>query len=328
MSFSGKKPFGWHGNNDGNHASEGPRSTLRSSQTFSAQSRRFFGFAPLSEEKVLISLKARLENPKPMSLAPKMRKQSKRLLPSVGSSSPSGSSFHAERRSNTCSPSASVLKSRQSPTRSFSCNHDFSPYSSPTRVSSNATSIQSHKPCKFVEYLGGVPDLVQLKSHSDLLDDGTLPGIFPDLHRLLTSNTSCRDGLSDSRNRVNGSSALNHDFSESRSSRRIRFDDNVQRIFSDYRPPSSSNCTDLSTVYIIEDVDSSESSEDDDAENDFDYDPDKERLVLALRLGVLPDHPDFLWIVDECILESSKDPWQLCFNKKSVMFHNRRTGEV
>jgi len=82
----------------------------------------------------------------------------------------------------------------------------------------------------------------------------------------------------------------------------------------------------MSAVYIVEDVDSSGSS--DDVDDNFEYNPDRERSMLACRLGILPDHSDLLWIVDECILESSKDPWQLCFKKNSVMYHNRRTGEV
>ena len=114
--------------------------------------------------------------------------------------------------------------------------------------------------------------------------------------------------------------------SDLKNNRRIRFDDNVQRIASDNRPISSSNGTELSAVYIVEDVDSSGSS--DDVDDTFEYNPDRERSMLACRLGILPDHSDLLWIVDECILESSKDPWQLCFKKSKVMYHNRRTGEV
>jgi hypothetical protein len=324
MSFSGKKPFGWHANNNGSHVSDGPRSNSRSSRTFSAQSRRFFGFAPLPEEQVLTSLKARLENSKPSSPAPKARVQRKRLLPSV-------TSPHSDSRLNTNAQSTSPSKSRLSPSRSFPSS--FSPYSSPTRCHGNSSSLNSSKSMKSNEYLGGISDLVQLKSHSDVLSDSAFPAVFPDLHRLLTSSTTLRDGRSSSKFSTHGQQSyvaqdVGSYASNSRNSRRIRFDDNVQRIVSDYRPPSSSNCTDLSTVYIIEDIDSSESSEKYDSDDNFDYDPERERSTLACRLGVLPDHSDLLWIVDECIMESSKDPWQLCFSKNSVIYHNRKTGEV
>jgi hypothetical protein len=324
MSFSGKKPFGWHANNNGSHASDGPRSNSRSSRTFSAQSRRFFGFAPLPEEQVLTSLKARLENSKPSSPAPKARIQRKRLLPSVASP-------HSDSRLNTNSLSTSSSKSRLSPSRAFPSS--FSPYSSPTRCHGNSSLLHSSKSMKSNEYLGGISDLVQLKSHSDVLSDSAFPAVFPDLHRMMTSSTTLRDGRSESKFSTHGQQIyVDQDagfiLSDSRNSRRIRFDDNVQRIVSDYRPPSSSNCTDQSTVYIIEDIDSSESSEKYDSDDNFDYDPERERSVLACRLGVLPDHGDLLWIVDECIMESSKDPWQLCFSKNSIIYHNRRTGEV
>jgi hypothetical protein len=177
------------------------------------------------------------------------------------------------------------------------------------------------------QYLGGVPDLVQFKSRN-ILEDRDFPAAFPEYHRLLTSNALLpRDGRRNSGNGHRNSCA--HDveyFVDSRSHRRIRFDDNVQRIASDNRPISSSNGTEMSAVYIVEDVDSSGSS--DDVDDNFEYNPDRERSMLACRLGILPDHSDLLWIVDECILESSKDPWQLCFKKNSVMYHNRRTGEV
>ena len=343
MSFSGKKPFGWNSKETtSHHAGEGSKSRLNATQTFSAQSRRFFGFAPLPEEKVLISLKSRLENSKLVSCdrmigqaTPKLRKQMKHVLPRITTRSPA--SF-PERRLNTGSPSSvrrlntgspSSVKSRMSPLRSLSSNFDFSPYSSPTRTINNGVPVQSPKPI-FNEYLGGIPDLVQLKSQSNLLDDREFPSTFPILHRLLTSNTSLREDAVSLTKEQQRTQYLDVDYfaNDSRNNRRIRFDDNVQRIASDCRPPSSSNGTDLSTVYIIEDVDSSESSEKDDEDDDFEYDPDRERSILACRLGVLPNHPDLMWIVDECILESSKDPWQLGFNKKSVIYHNRRTGEV
>jgi hypothetical protein len=333
MSFSGKKPFGWHGHETASPANKGSKSRLSSKQTFSAQSRRFFGFAPLPEEQVLMSLKTRLANEKPVSsrtiseTAPKARTQIKRVLPRICSRSPASS----DSRLNTGSYAASA-KSRLSPLRSLSSNFDFSPYSSPTRISNNTAQIQSPNPI-FNEYLGGIPDLVQLKSQSNLLDDRQFPSAFPILHRLLTSNTPFREGQKDvkcSSQEKQRSAYIDIDYFsiDSRNNRRIRFDDNVQRIASDCRPPSSSNGTDLSTVYIIEDVDSSGSSNEDGENENFEYNPDKERSMLAFRLGVLPKHPDLMWIVDECILESSKDPWQLCFNKKRVIYHNRRTGEV
>jgi hypothetical protein len=329
MSFSGKKTFGWHVKSKLIQENEVHRSKSRTSQTFSAQSRRFFGFAPLPEEKVITSLKARLENQKPVSFIPKARIPNRRLLPDILNSSQSYPSSRAESRLHTSSPNASSLKSRLSPLRSFSTSFDFSPYSSPTRPANNLSLMHSPKTSKSNEYLGGVPDLVQLKSHGDLLDDPVYSAVFPGWHRLLTSNSSVRKGRSESNmwdDDQQSSLDLSRYACDSRNNRRIRFDDHVQNIDCEYRPPSSSNCTDLSTVYIIEDVESSECSDQDDA--DFDYRPDVERSVLAHRLGVLPDHPDLLWIVDECILESSKDPWQPCFNKKTIIYHNRKTGEM
>jgi hypothetical protein len=335
MSFSGKKPFGWHVHETVNPTNEGSKTRSYSKQTFSAQSRRFFGFAPLPEEKVLLSLKARLTNEKQVSsriaceVVPKTRIQSKRVLPRISARSPASFS---EGRLHTGSLNGSSAKSRLSPLRSFSNNFDFSPYSSPTRTNNNSGQILSPNPI-FNEYLGGIPDLVQLKSQSNVLDDRAFPSTFPTLHRLLTSNTPFREGLVDARSfsqERQRAAYLDVEYfaNDSRSNRRIRFDDNVQRIASVYRPPSSSNGTDLSTVYIIEDVDSSGSSEIDNEDDNFEYDPDRERSMLAFRLHVLPDHPDLMWIVDECIQESSKDPWQLCLHKKSVIYHNRRTGEV
>ncbi len=331
MSFSGKKSFGWHVKSKPSQENEGRRSNSRASQTFSAQSRRFFGFAPLPEEKVITSLKTRLENHKPLSFAPKARIPNRRLLPNIPTLSHSGPSSRAESRLHTSSPSGSSLKSRLSPLRSFSTSFDFSPYSSPTRPVNNLSIIQSPKTSKSNEYLGGVPDLVQLKTHGDLLDDPAYSAVFPGWHRLLTSNSSLHKGRSESNTwgyELRNSLDLGTHACDLRNNRRIRFDDHVQNIDSDYRPPSSSNCTDLSTVYIIEDVESSECSDKDDTDDNFDYHPEMERSVLACRLGVLPDHPDLLWIVDECMLESSKDPWQPCFNKKNIIYHNRKTGEM
>jgi hypothetical protein len=336
MSFSGKKKFGWHVQQNSDHTNEEPRSFSRVSQTFSAQSRRFFGFAPLPEDKVLMSLKARLENPKLPServfsnTAPKPRTQNKRVLPRLSTGSPLCQKSQYDRKSQA-SPAAT--NSHTSPLRSLSKTFDFSPYSSPTRTVSDSCQSQSSKPSDFNKYLGGVPDLVQLKSRSSVLDNQDFPDVFPDLHRLLTSNTSLRDGVSDSRSSTNKhhkSYAPDFDYFhvDSRGSRRIRFDDNVQKIDFDSRPQSSSNGTELSTVYIIEDVESSENSDIEDAEQAFEYNPDIERSIVAFRLGVLPDHPDLIWIVDECILESSKDPWQLCYKKNNLMYHNRKTGEV
>jgi hypothetical protein len=332
MSFSGKKKFGWHAQQSSDQANDELRSASRLSQTFSAQSRRFFGFVPLPEDKVLMSLKARLENPKLLSMrvfnktTPISRIQNKRMLPQIAPGLPICRKSQFDRKSQA---SPASMNSQLSPLRSLTKNFDFSPYSSPTRSVSDPCQSQSSKLSDNNKYLGGIPDLVQLKSRCNVLDDQNFPDVFPDLHRLLTSNTSFRDGMSDSRTSTyKHHKSSNADFDFSRDCRRIRFDDNVHKIDFDSRPQSSSDGTELSTVYIIEDVESSESSDVEDAEQAFEYNSDIERSVVAYRLGVLPDHPDLIWIVDECILESSKDPWQLCHKKKNIIYHNRKTGEV
>lgn len=343
MSFSGKKPFGWHVDGGSSHpANHGSRSSSRLSQTFSAQSKRFFGFSPLPEEKVeekVVTLLKKSGTPKPAPSGTsghhvlKARSERKRLhLPRISPSSSSRPSTNGESRLNTSSPSTSSGKSRISPLRSLSSNFDFSPYSSPTRSTNMASQSQTTKPASFHEYLGGVPDLVQFKSQSrNTLADRDFLAAFPEYNRLMASNKLPHDERSGFRKSGNGNrNHMAHDVqyfaSDLKNNRRIRFDDNVQRIASDNRPISSSNGTELSAVYIVEDVDSSGSS--DDVDDTFEYNPDRERSMLACRLGILPDHSDLLWIVDECILESSKDPWQLCFKKSKVMYHNRRTGEV
>jgi hypothetical protein len=334
MSFSGKKPFGWQNSIP---SSDGLRSSSRLSKTFSAQSRRFFGFVPMSEERVLTSLQQRLQSSKPMKIdklssktKPESHSEIERHLPKLTTGSPI---TFSKCNVKIVSPNYSVIKPRLSPPRALSSNLSFSPYSPPKRSSSSFHHSQSPKANSCREYLGGIPDLVQLNSHDSILDAEDFPTVFPDFHRLLTSSTQIHDSRSDTRlsmleQRRNNNNSKTEDFScNFKDHRRIRFDDNVQSISSDCRPPSSSDGTELSTVYIIEDVESSECSDIED-DSSFEYNPDRERISLAFRLRVLPDHSDLLWIVDECILESSKDPWQPCFSKKSLLYHNRVTGEV